>query len=72
MNAPAPAHADQSNAPSWVRHQALRRWVAEVVRLAKPERIVWCDGSQSEYDRLCDELVEAGNFTRLNAKLRPD
>ncbi|HYT47322.1 MAG TPA: phosphoenolpyruvate carboxykinase (GTP) [Burkholderiales bacterium] len=72
MNAPAPAHADQSNAPSWVRHQALRRWVAEVARLAKPERIVWCDGSQSEYDRLCDELVEAGTFTRLNAKLRPD
>jgi phosphoenolpyruvate carboxykinase (GTP) len=72
MNAPAPAHADQSNAPSWVRHQGLRRWVAEVARLAKPERIVWCDGSESEYGRLCDELVEAGTFTRLNAKLRPN
>jgi len=71
MNAPAPAHADQSNAPSWVRHQGLRRWVTEVARLAKPERIVWCDGSESEYDRLCDELVEAGTFTRLNEKLRP-
>jgi phosphoenolpyruvate carboxykinase (GTP) len=72
MNAPAPAHADQSNAPSWVRHQGLRRWVTEVARLAKPERIVWCDGSQSEYDRLCRELVEAGTFTRLNEKLRPN
>src|SRR5712664_3029811 len=72
MKAPAPAHADQSSAPSWVRHQGLRRWVTEVARLAKPERIVWCDGSESEYDRLCDELVAAGTFTRLNEKLRPN
>ncbi|HZQ72769.1 MAG TPA: phosphoenolpyruvate carboxykinase (GTP) [Burkholderiales bacterium] len=72
MNAPAAAPADQSNAPSWVRHPALRQWVAEVARLAKPERIVWCDGSQAEYDRLCLELVKAGTFTRLNEKLRPN
>ncbi len=72
MKAPAPAHADQSNAPSWVRHQGLRRWVTEVARLAKPERIVWCDGSEGEYHRLCDELVAAGTFTRLNEKLRPN
>ncbi len=72
MNAPATAPADQSNAPSWVRHPALRQWVAEVARLAKPERIVWCDGSQAEYDRLCLELVKAGTFTRLNEKLRPN
>ncbi|HET9474846.1 MAG TPA: phosphoenolpyruvate carboxykinase (GTP) [Burkholderiales bacterium] len=71
MNAPA-APVDQSNAPSWVRHRALRQWVSEVARLAKPERIVWCDGSQAEYDRLCAELVAAGTFIRLNPKLRPD
>src|SRR5688500_7975842 len=71
MNAPA-APIDQSNAPSWVRHRALRQWVSEVARLAKPERIVWCDGSQAEYDRLCAELVAAGTFIRLNPKLRPD
>ena len=51
MNAPI-TDADQSQAPSWVRHAGLRQWVAEVARLAKPERIVWCDGSQAEYDRL--------------------
>jgi phosphoenolpyruvate carboxykinase (GTP) len=72
MNAPISAAADQSQAPSWVRHAGLRQWVAEVARLAKPDRIVWCDGSQAEYDRLCGELVAAGTFTRLNEKLRPN
>jgi phosphoenolpyruvate carboxykinase (GTP) len=72
MNAPISAAADQSQAPSWVRHAGLRQWVAEVARLAKPDRIVWCDGSQAEYDRLCGELVDAGTFTRLNQKLRPN
>ena len=71
MNAPISA-ADQSQAPSWVRHAGLRQWVAEVARLAKPDRIVWCDGSPAEYDRLCEELVAAGTFTKLNEKLRPN
>jgi phosphoenolpyruvate carboxykinase (GTP) len=71
MNAPI-STADQSQAPAWVRHSGLRQWVSEVARLAKPERIVWCDGSQAEYDRLCGGLVGAGTFTRLNEKLRPN
>ncbi len=72
MNAPSTTPIDQSFAPSWVRHRALRQWVAEVARLAKPDEIVWCDGSQAEYDRLCGELVAAGTFIRLNQRLRPD
>jgi phosphoenolpyruvate carboxykinase (GTP) len=42
-----------------------------MVRLTKPDRVVWCDGSQSEYDRMCGELVAGGTFVRLNEKLRP-
>ena len=72
MNAPASPAVDLSNAPAWVRHAALRQWVSEMARLAKPDRVVWCDGSQAEYDRLCEELVKAGTFTRLNSKLRPN
>src|SRR5207244_7324998 len=71
MSAAAPA-ADQSNAPAWVRHRALRQWVSELARLSKPERIHWCDGSRAEYDRLCAELEKAGTFIRLNEKLRPN
>jgi len=46
--------------------------VSEIARLAKPERIVWCDGSEAEYDRLCAELVASGTFIRLSEKRRPN
>ena len=72
MIAPIPVPVDPSSAPAWVRHRGLREWVAEIAQLAKPERVVWCDGSQAEYDRLCAELVEAGTFIRLSDRLRPN
>jgi len=59
-------------APSYVRNKKLIAWVADVARLTQPDRIVWCDGSQAEYDRLCDELVQSGTFKRLNPAKRPN
>ena len=49
----------------------LLRWVKKMAALCKPDRIHWVDGTKAEYDRLCDELVEAGTFTRLNPKKWP-
>ncbi len=72
MSAHASVQTDLGNAPEWVRHAGLRKWVAEIAALTKPERVVWCDGSDAEYRRLCDELVSASTFVKLNDKLRPN
>src|SRR5690606_31585389 len=63
--------AAKSTAPAWATHEGLRRWVAEIAALTRPEAIHWCDGSQAEYDALCAQMVEAGTLTRLNPAKRP-
>ncbi|GGN93884.1 phosphoenolpyruvate carboxykinase (GTP) [Nocardia rhizosphaerihabitans] len=59
-----------SSAPTTVPtdHPAILRWVDETAELTAPERIVWCDGSADEWDRLTCELVEKGTFVRLTGK----
>ena len=60
------------NTPSYVKHARLIAWVADMVALCKPDDVVWCDGSDDEYERLCDQLVDAGTFKRLNPAKRPN
>lgn len=58
--------------PDYVQHAGFRAWVADMVALCKPASVHWCDGSQEEYDALCNLLVEQGTFIRLNDELRPN
>jgi phosphoenolpyruvate carboxykinase (GTP) len=70
MNHPAMAGV-QVNAPAYVKNAKLIAWVAEIAALTQPASIYWCDGTQEEYDRLCQQLVDAGTFKKLNPAKRP-
>ncbi len=56
--------------PAYVKNPKLIAWVADMVALCQPAAIHWCDGSVEEYDRLCQQLVDAGTFKRLNPAKR--
>jgi len=50
----------------------VEKWVAETAALTKPDNIVWCDGSQKEWNELTELLVSNGTFIKLNEQLRPN
>ena len=71
MNAPV-MQGLTIEAPSYVKNARLIAWVAEMAALCKPARIEWCDGSEAEYNRLCEQMVAAGTLKKLNPAKRPN
>ena len=57
---------------STTNNERLKQWVAEWADIFQPSDIYWCDGSAEEYDRLANELVAAGTFTKLDDAKRPN
>jgi phosphoenolpyruvate carboxykinase (GTP) len=55
-----------------IQRREVLDWVSEVANLTTPDRVVWCDGSQEEWDRLTQELVDAGTYTRLDPAKKPN
>jgi phosphoenolpyruvate carboxykinase (GTP) len=53
-------------------NQRLKDWVADWAAIMQPADIYWCDGSADEYERLCQELVDSGTFTKLDEAKRPN
>lgn len=60
------------NGAERTKNKELLDWVDEVAAMCKPDSIYWCDGSKEEYDRLSQELVDAGVYVRLNEEKRPN
>jgi phosphoenolpyruvate carboxykinase (GTP) len=50
----------------------LTQWVKDWAEVLQPDAIYWCDGSADEYERLCQVLVDAGIFTKLDVAKRPN
>ena len=71
MNQPA-MQGLNLNAPAYVKNAKLIAWVADMAALCKPAAIHWCDGSEAEYNMLCQQLVDAGTFKKLNEAKRPN
>jgi phosphoenolpyruvate carboxykinase (GTP) len=58
--------------PAFVKNEKAKTWIQEIVDLCQPDSVHWCDGSQEEYDRLCEGMVQSGTFIRLNPAKRPN
>jgi phosphoenolpyruvate carboxykinase (GTP) len=74
-NSTAPSETDNyadAKLSETISHARLREWIIEIADLTKPASIHVCDGSAEEYDRLCQKLVDAGTFRKLDEAKRPN
>jgi len=58
--------------PAYVKNERLIQWVKEITALTKPDSVYWCDGSEKEYNDLCNVMVKSGTFKKLNPEKRPN
>lgn len=56
----------------WTNNQKLKEWVQEMAALCTPDSIHLCDGSEKEYNNLCQEMVDTGVMIKLNPEKRPN
>jgi phosphoenolpyruvate carboxykinase (GTP) len=49
----------------------VEQWVNDAAKMTRPHKVVWCDGSEAEYERLIQEMLEDGTLTRLNQEAYP-
>ena len=50
----------------------LEQWVEEVVRTTRPQRIVWCDGSEQQQQEVVEQMLREGSTLRLNPQTYPN
>ncbi|MCW2777289.1 MAG: Phosphoenolpyruvate carboxykinase, partial [Frankiales bacterium] len=70
MTTTAPQIPGLDQAPT--KNEKLVAWVSEIAALTKPDRVEWADGSEEEWQRLTQLLVDAGTFTKLDETKRPN
>ena len=62
----------EKSVPVAVTNEGLQAWVDKMERLCKPDSVHWCDGTAEENEMLCEQMVKAGTFIRLNPEKRPN
>ncbi len=53
-------------------NETLNAWVRDVANLCRPDAVVWCDGSEAEYNRLSQLMVETGTYIALDPQRKPN